>query len=182
MKIRTEELLKDLIKRTQKHLAAAQEFKKLTTKELNQKDQPQSWSILECIEHLNLYGDYYLAEIEKQIKNTRYQVPQNDFKSSWLGNYFATAMLPKKKVNKMKTFKDKNPLGSQLDSTVLDKFINQQKKTLVLLEAAKKIDLIRTKTGISISKWIKLRLGDTFRVVIYHNYRHIVQAQNCYLK
>ncbi|RXM56703.1 hypothetical protein BOQ60_25350, partial [Chryseobacterium sp. CH1] len=31
------------------------------------------------------------------------------------------------------------------------------------------IDLEKTKTSISISKLIKLKLGDTFRFVIYHN-------------
>ena len=35
----------------------------------------------------------------------------------------------------------------------------------------------KTKTAISISKLIKLRLGDTFRVLIYHNERHIKQAE-----
>src|SRR5690606_41809639 len=47
---------------------------------------------------------------------------------------------------------------------------------LQLLEASKRVDLTQVKTSISISKWIKLRLGDTLRVVIYHNRRHIVQA------
>ena len=38
------------------------------------------------------------------------------------------------------------------------------------------LDLNKIKTAISISKWIKLKLGDTFRVVVYHNERHIKQA------
>lgn len=41
----------------------------------------------------------------------------------------------------------------------------------------KNIDLNKTKTAISISKWFKLKLGDTFKVVIYHNERHIAQAR-----
>lgn len=41
---------------------------------------------------------------------------------------------------------------------------------------AQQVSLNKTKTGISISTWIKLKLGDTFKVVIYHNKRHIVQA------
>jgi hypothetical protein len=48
---------------------------------------------------------------------------------------------------------------------------------LELLEAARTVDLTRTKTGISITNLIKLRLGDTLRVVVYHNWRHIEQAQ-----
>lgn len=88
-------------------------------------------------------------------------------------------MLPKEKLNKMKTFQSMNPAGSQLGTEVLEKFLKQQEELLALLEKAKTVDLAKTKTAISISKLIKLRLGDTFRVVIYHNYRHIVQADNC---
>ena len=40
-----------------------------------------------------------------------------------------------------------------------------------------KIDLNKTKTAISISKLIKLKIGDTFRVVVYHNERHLIQAE-----
>lgn len=42
-------------------------------------------------------------------------------------------MLPKEKLNKMKTFKDKNPLNANLDKLIIDKFINQQIKLLDLL-------------------------------------------------
>ena len=133
--------------------------------------------MLECIEHLNLYGDFYLPEIENRIRQSKYPATSN-FKSGWLGNYFAKSMLPREKLNKMKTFKDKNPLGSQLDKSTLDRFTQQQKKTLDLLDKARKVSLNHTKTSVSISKWITLKLGDTFRVVIYHNQRHLVQAAN----
>ena len=81
------------------------------------------------------------------------------------------------KLNKMKTFKEMNPIHSQLDLSVIDEFIDQQQQMLRLLERGKTTDLTRTKVSISISKWIKLRLGDTFRFVIYHNMRHIQQAK-----
>jgi hypothetical protein len=42
-------------------------------------------------------------------------------------------MLPKEKLNKMKTFKDKNPLNAKLDKAVIDKFTNQQTKLLELI-------------------------------------------------
>jgi hypothetical protein len=86
-------------------------------------------------------------------------------------------MLPKDQVNKMKTFTSMNPIGSRLDKTTVTRFITQQQKLLKILEQAKKIDLNKTKTSISISKLIKLKLGDTFKVVIYHNERHIAQAK-----
>ena len=180
MKVSNQVLIEDLTKRTKDHITKAEGYQQLELKKLNLKKTPEKWSLLECIEHLNRYGDFYIPEINRRIQVGK-GVTEATFKSGWLGNYFAESMLPKEQLNKMKTFKSMNPAGSQLGKETLDKFIKQQEELLVLLEKAKTIDLVKTKTAISISKLIKLRLGDTFRVVIYHNYRHIVQADACLL-
>lgn len=175
MKTSTDFLLADLIERTRQHLNTAEHYKTLSDEQLNWRPAPQKWSVLECLEHLNLYGNYYLPELDRRISKSKYTADQH-FKSGMLGNYFAQSMLPKEKLNKMNTFKDKNPLGSNLDKCTVNRFIEQQKKMLVLLERARKVSLNRTKTSISIPLPVRLKLGDTFRFVIYHNQRHIAQA------
>lgn len=176
MKVNAEELISDLTRRVQDQIIEVENFKILPPEELNRRTSPNSWSILECIEHLNLYGDYYLPEIEKRIKNNN-TTPDPLFESGVIGDYFAKMMLPREKLNKMKTFRDKNPLGSKLDKQVLQRFLDQQKKMLELLKASKGVSLNRTKTSLSLTRFLKLKLGDTFRVVIYHNERHIQQAK-----
>lgn len=120
-------------------------------------------------------SDLYIQAIKRSIERSN-TGPNKMFRSGILGNYFAEIMLPKEKLSKMKTFEDKNPLGSRLDKTTIARFISQQEELLNLLDKSRQIDLNKTKTAISISKWIKLKIGDTFRVVVYHNERHIVQA------
>jgi len=177
MKIEATQVINDLIERTRQNLNDAETLKELSIDELNFKTSRNKWNALECIEHLNLYGDFYLPELKNKINESNHTA-EEVFKSGWLGNYFAKSMPPKEKLNKMKTFKDKNPLGNALSKQAIDKFIGQQKTTLELLDQARKVSLTKTKTAISISKLLKLRLGDTFRVLIYHNQRHIVQAFN----
>ncbi len=176
MKTSNQELINDLIERTKNVMNEAQQFQDLSDAKLNWKANSESWSVLECMEHLNRYGDFYLPEIKQRMTKGKTVTPEAIFKSGLLGNYFATSLLPKAQLNKMKTFSNMNPAGSQLTKAVLDKFIAQQKTMLELLKKARQINLTKTRTAISISKLIKLRLGDTFRVVIYHNQRHIVQA------
>lgn len=176
MKIQTEALLVDLANRTKQLIQEAESFKQQPEEALNYKQDAASWSVLECLEHLNLYGRFYLPEIAKRIREGK-EKSDSVFKSGWLGNYFANSMLPKTKLNKMKTFKNMNPINSKLDKQVIHEFVNQQTELLQLLEDARKISLNKTKTAISISKLIKLKLGDTFRFVIYHNQRHMAQAQ-----
>ena len=171
-----EVLINELVEITQQNMNDIQAFQSMTHQQLNLKASHDSWSILECIEHLNRYGDFYLPEIQSRLEKSMHTA-SSIFKSGILGNYFAKSMLPKEKLNKMKTFASMNPNNSVLDRSVLDTFIHQQEKLLDLLLKAKETNLTKVKTSISISKWIKLRLGDTLRVVVYHNLRHIKQAK-----
>ena len=177
MKISTATLLKELTGRTEKHLQYAGTLLLKPENMLNFRITADSWSILECLEHLNRYGNFYIPEISHRISSSATS-PKADFKPGILGNYFAGSMLPKEKLNKMKTLKGMNPIRSQLNKEVINEFIQQQKQLLDLLKKAEYVNLEKTKTAISISKLITLKLGDTFRFVIYHNARHMVQIEN----
>ena len=169
-------LLEDLIERTRVNINHAEKFKTLSAEQLNWRVEEDSWSILECFEHLNRYGDFYIPEIKKRLEKSKTS-SKLKFKPGVLGDYFAKSMLPKEQLNKMKTFKDKDPIGSDLDKKTLERFISQQEEILDLLDKSRNIDLNKVKTAISITRLIKLKLGDTFRVVVYHSDRHVEQAQ-----
>jgi len=173
----TAALITELSALVKSHIVFAEQLKSLSDKELNYRIDSASWSALECLEHLNRYGDFYLPEIEKKMNESKLTA-SGEFKSGWLGNYFALSMLPKEKLNKMKTFKKMNPMHASLSREVLVTFIQQQQKFLWLLDHAQRVDLTKVKTAISITNLIKFRLGDTFRFVIYHQVRHIKQAKN----
>lgn len=176
MKISSYQLIVDLKNITQENLQSAENLLQKSDHELNYRMSQESWSALECFEHLNRYGNFYIPEISRKILSSK--ASSNPFfMPGILGNYFAKSMLPNEKVNKMKTFKSMNPIHSQLSKNVIIEFIKQQEQMLELLENAKNIDLNKTKTAISISSLIKLKLGDTFRFVIYHNLRHVQQAK-----
>lgn len=176
MKIASPQLLNDLTNLTHQHLSFIQPLEALPDQVLTQKADATSWSALECIEHLNRYGHFYLPEISKRIAETRTEaVPV--FKSGWLGNYFANSMWPKEQLNKMKTFAAMNPLNSNVGPSVIGTFIFQLQTLLDLLQQCRSVNLNAIKTSISISSLIKLKLGDTLRVVIYHNERHIRQIK-----
>lgn len=177
MKTIAQQLIADLTQRVEKATETVQAFHELSPEQLNFKKHPESWSILECLEHLNLYGDFYLPEMEKQILGASHQ-KASVFKSGILGNYFANLMLPgPDKIKKMKSPKDKNPSHSELSVATIDRFLKQQEHLLGLLEMAKRVNLTKTKTAISLSKLIRLRLGDTFRFYIFHIQRHVLQAE-----
>ena len=173
--MQSEKLIQTLLEQTNEIINQAEKLKILDFNSLAWKENNASWSVLECLEHLNLYGDYYLPEIENKIKESTTEA-EVEFNSGMLGNYFAKSMLPKEKLNKMKTFKDKNPLHSTLDKSVIDKFLNQQIKLVDLLNQSKKVSLNKVKIKTSISSFISLKLGDTFQFLINHIIRHLNQV------
>lgn len=177
MKTQSELVVLNLIETTRQNLNFAELLKQKKETELNWKENTNSWNILECLKHLTLYGDFYIPEIEKTILNSKHKC-ELEFASGFLGNYFAESMIPNQKLNKMKTFKDKNPLNSILDRKVIDDFIEQQMKIIDLLNKSKNVSLNQNKVHITLTKWIKLKLGDIFRIVINHNVRHIKQIEN----
>ena len=172
----SKQILQELLALTRDNLNAAESLKNQSIASLNRKENSKSWSVLECIEHLNRYGNFYIPEITQKIQTAKHKNVE-EFQSNWLGKYFSKSVAYSENLNKMKTFKSMNPLNSKLDKETLEIFIAQQHQIINLLDKAKTVNLDKTKTAISISKLIKLRLGDTFRVLIYHNERHIKQAE-----
>ncbi|RSC94065.1 DinB family protein [Tenacibaculum singaporense] len=176
MVFKTEQLIEELKQYVNSHIKFVQSLNELSEDDLQRKKDMNSWSVVECLEHLNMYAVFYNEEIQKQLQNSRYHKSEI-FRPGYLGNKFAVDMLPKKGMKTMNTFKSKNPIYSRLNTKeVIANFLKNQKKLLELLEEAKQKDLTKIKTAITLPL-LKLRLGDTLRFVIHHNERHIVQAQ-----
>jgi hypothetical protein len=176
MVFNSDKLLTELKETVQNHLKFSKSLLEISERILQSKVNEKKWSVLECLEHLNLYGDFYIPEIKKRINESTSNY-QTNFKSGFLGNKFALDMLPKDGMKTMNTFKSKNPITTQLaKEKVLLRFISQQEEMLLLLDNVRTKNLTKIKTSITLPL-LKFRLGDTFRFVIYHNKRHIEQAK-----
>ena len=175
--VNKKQLLETLENRVERHLEKAiRQIQNLSEKELLQPATDGGWSIAQCLEHLNSYGDFYLPQIEKGLKVPMSQETKDTFKSSWLGNYFIQMMEPTTGKKKYKAFKGHIP-AAELDAyAVVATFIQQQEQFLALLKKAEKADLNAVRIPISITRLIKLKLGDVFQFIIAHDERHIQQA------
>jgi hypothetical protein len=116
MQLETKALIQELLTLSHQSTKVVTQFKSLPLEDLNFRETENSWSVLQCLEHLNKYGEYYLPEIEKQILNNPIQSEAKPFKSGVLGNYFANLMQVKNgQVKKMKSPKDKAPSNSTIE-------------------------------------------------------------------
>lgn len=148
---------------------------------LLQQPAPGSWSAIQCLEHLNGYGRYYLPAIDESFRKFLAQnrpVPEN-FRSGWLGHYFTQSMAPKADGGlkmKMQSPRNHRPSPTLDAAQIMEEFQAQQEWMLSLLQAAKRVDIGGIRIPTTLSKLVALKAGDTFRFLIAHAQRHMLQA------
>lgn len=175
----SKDLTNGLIQDVQQLLAGLDKLKSLDNNTLNKQPAPGKWSAVQIIEHLNSYNRYYLPEIEKSLSKPAAFNPV--FKPGLFGNYFTKMMMPGeggKISNKMNAPKDHRPAENLDSKKVIAEFIAGQTKLINHLQQAAKTDMAKLWVPISISPFVKLKLGDTFRFLIAHQQRHFVQLNN----
>ena len=170
------ELLDHLILRAEENHQIVTALSRLSEQELHQRPQPDAWSALEAIEHLNLWNDLYLGRTEAAIANTTTS-PSPEFTSSWLGNKFAAGMKPGSKTRKVPTLRKLKPRTEGLTKATIDTWLKDAERQRSLLDEARAVDLTRVKIKTALTSLLSMRLGDALRMIVYHNWRHIEQAE-----
>ncbi|NME72137.1 DinB family protein [Flammeovirga aprica] len=178
MKINQEQFLLSLHQNLQEELSQTQELEKLPLEKLQWKKHDKAWNILECVYHLNLYGEFYIPHFQRLLKTAKDKSSET-YTSGWLGNYFANSMKPKaeKVKNKMPSPKDKNPIGLPLEKDIINTRIQQINALIEIVDLAKSKDLKKKRCPITISTFITLQLGDALHFIINHESRHLLQIK-----
>jgi len=176
------QLLESLHRQTEIFLQKAISEWQMLPPEILSAQPAGQWSAAQCLEHLNIYGRYYLPAIEKAIREEKRKGsrPADLFRPGWLGDYFAKLMRPLpggRLKSKMKSPKNAVPSPQPDARAMLAEFIDQQEKLQQLLTGAAGVDINRIRIPISIAPWLRLKLGDTFLFLTAHIERHLLQAE-----
>lgn len=177
------DLLDDLIRITQENIdSVAKATKKLSENQLTWRPNPGVWSIQEILGHLNSYSEYYHPVFLSKMESTRFNNTKETFISSPLGRSAWKSMKLGKQKNIKRKFnapKNYNPSihPELLKGNEVESFLKDQEDLKEIIEKAKTVNLKKVKVPISISKIVRLRLGDALKFVIYHNERHVEQLK-----
>ncbi len=176
MKTETKTLLLELKNMVNSHLLRTTALSNREEAALLRKPTTAAWNALECIEHLNRYGEFYIPELKSVIANSTHP-SEPVFESGYLGNRAALSMLPSDAgLNTMRTFKSKNPSIDGVRPGTIAVFQEQQYALLQVLNLCKNLSLNRNRCRLTLPL-LKFKLGDALRFVIYHNERHMQQAE-----
>ena len=157
-------------------LIVDKEFKMLSISELNQKENVDKWSVLECLEHLNRYAAYYNQAIKTALQQAKADTSESGYKNGWFGKMSIDMMSPDN-VKKQKAITKFNPVGSQLDKSVITQFLTYQQELLGFIATAKTKNINQRKVPVEFFKLMKMKIGDALAFVVTHEQRHILQAQ-----
>lgn len=138
---------------------------------------PGSWSIAQVLEHLNIYSRYYNHAIEDKL-HLHHTAATTQFNPGWLGDYFTRLMRPgagNTISKKMKAPKNALPSAQPDGKAMLHEFLHHQHHLLTLLQVAQTANINTLRVAISLSRFITLKLGDTFRFLVAHEQRHFIQ-------
>ena len=168
--------LQNLQYRTQQlRTTVSTDFAPLEPTLLNFKPGPDSWSILECLEHLNRYSRYYNARLTRALASPATR-PAQEFNYSWLGRKSIEAVRPENR-KPQKTLGRMNPNHSQLTKVTVEEFLQHQTELLALLIQAQAAELNRKAIPVEFFRLLRLSLGDTLEFVVAHQERHVQQAE-----
>lgn len=142
-----------------------------------------TWSINEVFAHLNEFSKFYHDAFRRKIATTKFREPKPIFTSSPLGKSAWSSMKLGNLRNVKRKFKANrlyNPTFNQSLTTGNDDqvFLTFQRDLLRIIEDAQTVNLRKAKVATSLSKIVRLRLGDALLFVVYHNERHVQQALN----
>lgn len=178
------ELLKDIRTITQNNLEVLKKrFTHLSLEQKNWKPAEHAWNIHEIFAHLNHYALFYHVAFLNRIKKTRFREPKELFQSSPLGRSAWKSMKLGNAKNVKRKFKSARNYNPTFETSLMHEndillFENGQKELLEIIDLAATVNIRKVKVPISMSKIIKLRLGDALLFVVYHNERHVQQALN----
>jgi DinB superfamily len=150
----------------------------LNETQLLQQPAAGGWSLAQVMEHLNVYCRHYLPLIELAIKQG--SGVRNTYQSGWLGEYFTKLMQPLPDgtiTKKMQAPANAKPVQALNALEVKHEFEHHQHHLIKLLQEAHRADWQKVRIPTSLSQWIRLRMGDTLRFFVAHEYRHLLQMQ-----
>jgi len=179
----THSLLKDMQAEVSSLVADVVSVRESDIHALSLQPDNNRWSVQQILEHLNAYNRYYLPAVAQQLPAARKVQGSIPFKPGWLGDYFTRSMYSQVKttgkvVNRMSAMKGYTPPAALDTTTVLNEFIaGEQELTGILLQMAN-IDMSSCKIPVTLSRFIRINIGDAMRFLVAHQVRHHQQIKN----
>jgi hypothetical protein len=170
----------DALRRQFEQISAAGEalVAPLTDEDFSWRREPGSWSIGQCLDHLNVVARLYLPVLDEGIADgiRRGYYGGGPYRYWWTGRVLAWIVEPPPRV-RAKTVREWEPPVRRPRQEVLAAFRAYQVQFIDRLRQANGLDLARARVRSPVSRWLRMSLGSGFAVMAAHERRHLWQAR-----
>jgi hypothetical protein len=156
----------------------AERFMPLTVEQLNWKPAPNEWSIGQCLDHIITTDEQYIATFEQVAQGTMRKTfwQQLPLLPRFFGDMLYKYVHPEttRPVTSPPIFR---PSSSQIEPDVYERFEAHQKQVIDLMHASQDKPIDELVISSPVAVWLVYSLGDAFRIVVVHQYLHLLQAE-----
>ena len=150
--------------------------KTLTSRQLNWKPGPDEWSIGQCLEHLSSTNEVYVPAMSSALA-ARPLAVVSEISPGWFGRWFIRNYIePSAGTKRLRTPKKIAP-GSQVEPSVLDRFLsgNHEAREFVLHAGAYNVNRVRFRNPFI--PVLRFTVGTGLEILVRHQRRHLLQAE-----
>jgi hypothetical protein len=139
---------------------------------------PESWSVAQCIDHLNSTAREYLPMMDEGIADAirRGLYRPGPYVYNWIGRLMVWFFDPKVRF-RVKTPASFQPPVRRPRQDVMAAFRAYQVQYIDRLRQANGLDLAKARVTSPVSRAIRLPLGSAFALTVAHERRHLQQAR-----
>jgi hypothetical protein len=150
----------------------------LTQEQFVWQPSPGSWSVAQCIDHLNVTARMYLPRLDEGIAEgiRRGLYGEGPFVHDFIGKLFVRTMEPPPRI-RVKAPTVFQPATLRSRPEIMAAFRAYQVQFVDRLRQASGLDLRRAKVVSPASAWLKMSLNSGFALMAAHERRHLWQAQ-----
>ena len=148
-----------------------------------QRNEPNRWSVSECIAHLDLTTEAYLPRIRKAIAEARQLPPaKGRYKRDTLGGLFSTMVGPipsigRFRIGRVKTTAAFVPQGDQPKNVSVAEFRRLQMQLSDMVRESDGHAIDRVKITSPFGEKIRYSCYSAFVILARHQMRHLDQAE-----
>ena len=147
---------------------------------MQRRPDPDAWSVVQCIDHLNTSGWPLLRSMEDQIQRGRARGLHGEppFEYGVVSRWFVHVLEPSSgwTFDAPSLFEPDAP-DTLYPNEVIDEFLGLQDQFRDCVEGADGLDLRRIRFGSPAIPLLRISLGAWFEAALAHERRHLAQAR-----
>ncbi len=156
---------------------ATKQYISLKENQINWKPSEKKWSVGECIDHLVVTHKLYNSKI-KELQPLAEVSGEGSFKFK---HTFSGRMILKyvdpNSTTRAKTFKVFKPSMRQINTNIIRSFCEEVETMISFAEKLRGVDITKIKISSPVTKLLRMNVGDVLLINLYHDKRHINQAE-----